>query len=239
MKKWRKILYRKQDFEDNYVDSSFLNSMQKNVNVREMQYWEVVMSTCRIIQQTSTIIIFLSSNLMLHLLWIGSCAVCIPKRFWISTVLFSTILLFMTPILKDLTRDIATDSINLLTIGMFLVNLCFHDYDGYQFPDSISINAAMCAAVLMASRMDTHHQVSILMFLAVGLFALFPIYRRVLRERFAHADPFMAFALFIISICYIDVNVRTIYISGSLTIQFVCPLILVRVQKFKKLYSLM
>jgi phosphatidylinositol glycan class C protein len=234
-KKWKKILYQKQEFEDNYVDSSFLNLMQKNVNVKELQYWEVVVSTCRITQQTSTIVMFLNKSFLFQLFCITFCTCLVPKRYWISGILFSTVLVFMTPILKDLTRDISGDTIIWMTIGMFLINLLFHDYDGTaKTQNSISINAAMCASVLLASRMDTNQEVGTLMFSAVSLFALFPIYRKYARTVFPTSDGWMATTLFMISLFCMEGTYRGIYVFASLILQFACPYILVKVQKYKK-----
>jgi phosphatidylinositol glycan class C protein len=145
----------------------------------------------------------------------------------------------MTPILKDLTRDISGDTIVWMTVGMFLINLLFHDYDGTaKTQNSISINAAMCASVLLASRLDTNQEVGTLMFSAVCLFALFPIYRRYTRTLFPSSDWWMATILFLISLFCVENTYRNVYLFASLVLQFVCPYILVKVQKYKKYLGL-
>jgi phosphatidylinositol glycan class C protein len=88
--------------------------------------------------------------------------------------------------LKTLTKDIASDSIWALTTLMLLANLAFHDYGStksvsVEFPDSLSINAAIFASVLLASRLPLNLHVFALMSLSVQLFALFPIFSRYLR----------------------------------------------------------
>lgn len=58
---WRKVLYKRQPgFPDNYVDVSFLDEMGKNVNVRQLAYWQVVGDAGAITQQVSSIFIFVA-----------------------------------------------------------------------------------------------------------------------------------------------------------------------------------
>ena len=129
-----------------------------------------------------------------------------------SVFLFVTVLLGLTPILKNLTKDISSDSIWFMTTLMFLANLLFHDYGSsfsthtrfslsslsylnkfspkkhalfVRFPDSLSINAAICASVLLASRLSSNMAVFSLMLFAVQLFALFPILRRSIRVKYS------------------------------------------------------
>jgi phosphatidylinositol glycan class C protein len=146
-------------------------------------------------------------------------------------------MVFMTPILKDLTRDISSDTIVTMTIFMFAINLLFHDYDGgheHGFHDAISVNAAMCASVLLASRLNTHFTVAVLMFLAIVLFALFPMYRRNLGRKSPNNDILLALGLFSFSCFLIETDYRLFYVGVTLSVQFICPWILVNLQKYKK-----
>jgi len=64
--KWQKLLYIKQNFPDNHVDTaSFLKLMKRNSNVRPLKYWKVVGESGRVTQQISVIFIFLA--LYIHL----------------------------------------------------------------------------------------------------------------------------------------------------------------------------
>ena len=103
-----------------------------------------------------------------------------------SLLIFVTILSGLTPILKNLTREISDDTIYALTTFMFLANLLFHDYGSNtsthtRFPDSLSVNAAISASVLLASRLDSNIKVFLQMAMSIVMFALFPIFRRSLR----------------------------------------------------------
>jgi phosphatidylinositol glycan class C protein len=77
-----------------------------------------------------------------------------------SSSILSSLLLGISPILKTLTHDISKDSIWSMTAVMLLFNAAFHNYDHstnaagiIEFPDSLSINAGVFAAVLLASRL--------------------------------------------------------------------------------------
>lgn len=58
---WVKLLYINQSdqYPDNYVDSSFLASMQKNVHVRTWDYWTVLISSGSVTQHIDSIIMFI------------------------------------------------------------------------------------------------------------------------------------------------------------------------------------
>ncbi|KAJ2402814.1 glycosylphosphatidylinositol anchor biosynthesis, partial [Coemansia sp. RSA 2531] len=57
---WRKLLYIKQEYPDDYVDDTFLMELQKNANVRMYDYSTVVIQTTVITQHLSSIMIFIS-----------------------------------------------------------------------------------------------------------------------------------------------------------------------------------
>ncbi|KAF9570871.1 hypothetical protein EC968_001310 [Mortierella alpina] len=152
---WRKLLYVRQDYPDNYVDDTFLEELQKNANVRQYEYWSVVLESTIITQHISSIVIFvavfiylLNKQLSAHaLIIIGSAATAIGYIFWDwsntmltpesnfqrrkifkGAALFFLTLLGLTPILKTLTVTTSPDTIWALTVILFLANLSFHDY---------------------------------------------------------------------------------------------------------------
>jgi phosphatidylinositol glycan class C protein len=79
-------------------------------------------------------------------------------RFAWTCCLFFALLLGLSPILRTLTHEISSDTIWAFTTMCFLCNLLLHEYSAsatanlVKFPDSISINAAIFASVLLASR---------------------------------------------------------------------------------------
>ncbi|KEG12140.1 phosphatidylinositol N-acetylglucosaminyltransferase subunit C [Trypanosoma grayi] len=57
---WRKVLYERQPYEDNYVDpEQFMQGLRQNVNLKTYEYGKVVMDTFVIVQQLSFVVFFL------------------------------------------------------------------------------------------------------------------------------------------------------------------------------------
>ncbi|CDS13237.1 hypothetical protein LRAMOSA05415 [Lichtheimia ramosa] len=153
---WRKLLWVKQNYPDNYVDSTFLDELQKNgksFNVRTYDYWKMVYESGVITQHISSVVIFIAVFIYLqmgtlvanHLIWTGSFMTGIGyivwdlvmiqhnrgferKRVAKSAVFFFATLLGLSPILKTLTSQTSDDTIWALTVCCFLANVLFHDY---------------------------------------------------------------------------------------------------------------
>ncbi|CAJ0827663.1 2721_t:CDS:2 [Entrophospora sp. SA101] len=150
-----KLLWVKQQYPDNYYDETFLEELEKNVNVRTYDYWTVVMESSAISQHISSIVIFIAVFKYLDLkmlssqslIIIGSVFTFIGYIFWDKSIsktdpsyeykrwktakgaiLFFATLLGLSPILKTLTIDTSEDTIWALTVILFLANMMFHDY---------------------------------------------------------------------------------------------------------------
>ena len=153
--RWRKLLYVKQDYPDNYVDHTFLEEMQKNANVRQYEYKTVVKESGVITQHLCSIVIFVAAFIhvyndhlsILSLISFGNTLTLAGYIFWdqrlrhltlnyrderLKTLkaafLFFLTLMVLSPILKTLTSDTSDDTIWALTVCLFLMNLLLHDY---------------------------------------------------------------------------------------------------------------
>ncbi|KAI9015714.1 phosphatidylinositol N-acetylglucosaminyltransferase subunit C [Phycomyces nitens] len=152
---WRKLLWVKQDYPDNYVDSTFLDELQRNVNMRTYDYWTMVHASGGITQHISSVVIFIAIFIDLqthtlsanHLIWTGSLLTGTGylfldlimlrktenydikrKRVVKSAIFFFSTLLGLSPILKTLTSQTSDDTIWALTVCCFLANILFNDY---------------------------------------------------------------------------------------------------------------
>ncbi|KAJ2415729.1 glycosylphosphatidylinositol anchor biosynthesis [Coemansia sp. RSA 2530] len=153
---WRKLLYIKQEYPDDYVDDTFLMELQKNANVRMYDYSTVVIQTTVITQHLSSIMIFISVFINLYrgslagrtLVWCSSISTVLGFVFWDilnmylrtpeqrivrlnlikGALLFALLLFGLSPILRTLTEDTSRDTIWAMTVIFFGVNLAFHDY---------------------------------------------------------------------------------------------------------------
>ncbi|RNF10197.1 phosphatidylinositol N-acetylglucosaminyltransferase subunit C [Trypanosoma conorhini] len=56
---WRKVLYERQPFEDNYVDpEKFMLGLRENVNLKTYEYGKVVLDTFVVVQQLTFVVFF-------------------------------------------------------------------------------------------------------------------------------------------------------------------------------------
>ncbi|KAI9230566.1 MAG: phosphatidylinositol N-acetylglucosaminyltransferase-domain-containing protein [Piptocephalis tieghemiana] len=164
--RWRKVLYVRQPYPDNYVHTSFLEQLQRNANVRPYQYWYLVKESCVVLQHLSSIIVFISLFYLMYeeswspraLVGFGAASTLIGYAFWDTScrrmdpahrysrrntikagILLFGLLLGLTPILTTLTRDTSSDTIWSLSTLLFLLNALAHDYG--SGPSSIELSS--------------------------------------------------------------------------------------------------
>lgn len=65
-KPWRRILYERQDYPDNFVDDTFLSLLVTNANVRNPDFISLVFDSLAITQQISITAIFLYAGARLR-----------------------------------------------------------------------------------------------------------------------------------------------------------------------------
>ncbi|OPL33180.1 hypothetical protein AM593_10407, partial [Mytilus galloprovincialis] len=70
-KRWRKILYEDQSVPDNYVDSSFLDELQKNLHTRKYDYWTVCEQSGEVTQQISSLGLFVVAYVYMENGWLS------------------------------------------------------------------------------------------------------------------------------------------------------------------------
>eukprot|EP00160_Parvularia_atlantis_P004220 Unigene13550_Nuclearia_a/m.41040 Unigene13550_Nuclearia_a/g.41040 ORF Unigene13550_Nuclearia_a/g.41040 Unigene13550_Nuclearia_a/m.41040 type:complete len:370 (-) Unigene13550_Nuclearia_a:13-1122(-) len=153
--RWRKLLYVAQPFPDNHVDGSFLEELQRNVNVRVYDYWELVRLSGSITQQGSSIVLFAAIFIYAHtgvlsataLVAFAVATTLLGFVYWDwriravdpslaypvvqaaqGAVLFFVSLLALSPVLRTLTEHTSSDTVWALTSILFFSNLLLHDY---------------------------------------------------------------------------------------------------------------
>ena len=145
-------------------------------------------------------------------------------------------LLCLSPVLATLTRTFSEDTICALTIALFLVHLCLHDYEyvlNYttRFRGSISVNAAVFASVLLAARLPSTPHVFAAMFLATQAFVLLPAQWRALSS--THQVGAAATLVLIAATMLLAVSktIAASYMLAIATISGLCPWLMVRLQQ--------
>lgn len=153
--KWKKVLYGgvQAGYADNYTDSSFLEDMVTNANVRKRRTWTVMRDSIAISQHVCVVGLVgtvwthalngaLNSWILLQLdalvLVLGFATLVVTtedifsasflRRHVFNFWLFVAALYILAPIFQTLTRAISSDSIWTSTVCLLLVHLLFHDY---------------------------------------------------------------------------------------------------------------
>ncbi|PVU89649.1 hypothetical protein BB561_005236 [Smittium simulii] len=233
---WQKKLYIEQGYPDDYVDKTFLIELQKNANVKIYEYWTVVAESIVVTQQFSSILIFISIFIYLYNGHFSE-----AMRMLRGVVNFGLILYFLSPVLRTLTEDTSSDTIWALTVLFFILNLTFHDYGTKNLTSistigSISVNAAVLACVLLASRLSRDSLVFAFMLFAILWFALFPLLRRLLIVVSKKASIALTVILCVLgTVLFIPISkaVSLTHIFLSLFITFIFPVWLIWTQRYK------
>jgi len=220
---WRKALYLRQPYEDNYVGESFLDSLVVNAHVQRYSYRALCRGAMCVVQQLCLLCALVgawsrlrrrawSHGAMLALdvlvLVIGfacelasgrwreltcSAAVCSTLRF----VAVAVPLWLLSFVLQWLTRCWSDDSIVALAAVLLLVHIVRYDYGGASGSaapsgSAVAPNAALLAAAVLASALETPGQVITFVAFAMEVFVFFFQLSLRLRHR---APSVHAFAL--------------------------------------------
>ncbi|EEB08947.1 pig-C [Schizosaccharomyces japonicus yFS275] len=153
---WKKVLWRKQDYPDNYIDESFLNGLQRNVNIQVTDFWSLVADSLPITQHLASIVIFVACFVAIYqnrlsCTVLGVCSnvfavsafilwdrvISKPSQSYVfisyrecfkSCLLIVLTLIGLSPILMSLTKSTSPDSIWSVSVWLFLANVFFHEY---------------------------------------------------------------------------------------------------------------
>ncbi|KAK9236125.1 phosphatidylinositol N-acetylglucosaminyltransferase subunit C [Lipomyces kononenkoae] len=260
---WRKLLWVRQPYPDNYVDASFLSQLKRNLHVQQYSFWALSSDSTVIISHVYSVAILVSVFVAIYKdkynpAWfasIGSFCTLVGYFAWDglgkenttsrtatakSAILIVSTLLGLSPVLKSLTQSTSSDSIWAISFWLFLLNVFFHDYSigsKKTFPPTLSTNLAIAAATVLASRLSTTLSVFSFLLFSIELFGLFPIFSRWLRSY-----SFVAH-LILTSILAVVTEVGMFYIGGwwalgvwsiaILSAVFVAPGWLIALQKYK------
>ncbi|CAK5280233.1 unnamed protein product [Mycena citricolor] len=162
-----------------------------------------------------------------------------------SSILIFLALMSLSPVLRTLTAATSSDSIWALSAILFGANALLADYsampeNGVQAQERLtsvlSINAAIAASVVLASRLAADTAVFALILFSVQTFALFPRLRHRLGSRSALVRVAFTVLLLATSVVAAKPVMRMaiwVYASVQLAVTFLAPAVLVWAQKFK------
>jgi len=167
-------------------------------------------------------------------------------KFMRSAVVVFGCLLMLSPVLQTLTRTFSDDTVFALTTMCIIAHGAIYDYtdvrrhadkEDYRVTGSVALNAAMSAAVLLASRLETTLDVFAFLFFGIEIFALSPILRGYILHASETAYVYVVTPiLFVVTaflLHYLAMIVVHLYIVSFVFTTFVSSLWLIFSMKYK------
>ncbi|XP_055373484.1 phosphatidylinositol N-acetylglucosaminyltransferase subunit C [Condylostylus longicornis] len=254
-KPWKKNLYENKDYDDNYThEPTFLKDLERNKNIQIFTLSESIKGATLLNNQISCITAFLIvfyllydnilqptfvlaisgiSTFIGYSIFIGGSYKLLNLSDDLKTVI--TVLFFgyiFSPLLYRLTDSVSTDTIFSLTFFVFFLNLIFFNYGlpAAIVSKPISINSAIFGSICLASRLSSSHHAFVLLVVSVQFFVLYPMFT----EKFWKSY----FIIPIICCCSLilfiySLSILMTYLFVMIFINFFCPWLFVRLQKYK------
>ena len=194
MSTWKKLVYLRQPYPDNYTDISFLSQLKRNSTVVKHSYWKLVQDFSLIAQHIQCLLtVIIGFSAIYHHQWdpitvsgISSAASLGIFMVWADisrlklVIVMIAILLVLSPVLKSLTKSTASDSIWAISFCLCIANTFFHEYalssDVADCRPIISTNISFANAIVLASRLPSN--------ISVFCFVLFAIEANILTTLF-------------------------------------------------------
>ncbi|KAI0276809.1 phosphatidylinositol N-acetylglucosaminyltransferase [Russula aff. rugulosa BPL654] len=142
-------------------------------------------------------------------------------------------LIALAPILRTLTAPTSADSISAITTALFLVHAALADYSPIaleRLTSVLSINAAISAVVVLASRLHDDLSVFALMLFSVEAFALFPIFRHRIQSMPAAVQTLVSLLL---GLAALAAPLPTFSAAVLMSVTFGGPVVLMWAQQYK------
>lgn len=155
--RWRKLLWVRQPYPDNYVDDTFLSQLKQNSHVQPYTLGALSRDSCGILEHLSSVVLFgcgfyitytgsssssssdtdndipgiFGASDRTALLWVAAFGTSVLGGTSLkSSALVLCTLLALSPVLKSLTLSTSSDSIWALACWLVFANILFKDYSG-------------------------------------------------------------------------------------------------------------
>ncbi|KAF8754065.1 Phosphatidylinositol N-acetylglucosaminyltransferase [Rhizoctonia solani] len=154
-----------------------------------------------------------------------------------SSILVFLALASLAPVLRTLTAATSDDSIWALSATLFILHAVLADYTPERvvyLTSVLSMNAAVSASVVLASRLQTDIAVFSLMLYALQSFALLPVLRQRLQQRYTF--PSLLLTCFVTGFSFAALPSRNLvfpFVIFLSLLTFGSPAVLVRSQRYK------
>ncbi|CAD6194643.1 unnamed protein product [Caenorhabditis auriculariae] len=259
---WKKILYRRQPYPDNYSggERQFLKELRKNVSVVHYDYKDATIGATHLMFHMDAVVLyiilflnvlhevvtvpFIASLFMLILpLYVFNWTYLSEKPSDLISQLktIATLLLFgyaFTPVIRTLTTTISTDTIYAVAILSAIISCMFHDY-GVKAPIvsyPISLSSGLSSAIFLLSRLKSDFPAFLLLVAAFILHAYGAEFRNRLFAVFPKLALLVSLFLSVYSIALLvtySKELSCLWFILHIFIVFVCPYILIKKQTGK------
>ncbi|EJW84079.1 hypothetical protein WUBG_05010, partial [Wuchereria bancrofti] len=259
-KKWRKILYEQQPFEDEYSGGSeFLKELRTNITVVEYSFVEAVCGASLVMLHSNAIIFYYlvfdsiknsSISSVQHFSLIFAIALILytiylymirPRNLQDHFYTFITLLCFgyvLTPVIRTLTDTISTDTIYAMSFILFLTSFIFHDYAMIAplVSTILSVNLSLTASVCLVSRVSSNESAFSLLALSMLLFSYWPQMRNILYRKWSKSSLILIIfssPLLFCALHQLSHSLSVLYVLVLTFVLLVCPSILMIMQPWK------
>lgn len=252
---WKKLLYLRQAYPDNYTDPLFLSQLKRNTTVAKYRYSNVVGDFLLIVLHILALILVVlmfSGIYLFHwdIRWPTAATTLVSlvglfgfHRHQIkSYVITLMLLLVLSPVLRLLTRLTALDLIWALSFCLVIANTIFHDYafggDPHDYHPIISTNISLTNAIVLALRLNTHALVFTFLMFAIEVLILWPLFDVSMRHWHWHKLHRTLFASLFGIDCWLIWRIMGgkyvgFWIVGCGAIMFGLPAYFLFLQKYK------
>lgn len=273
---WEKVLWKKQTFPDNYVDPTFMSQLRTNATADFPSAIALVLSSLPIAQQLASVLLFVGIFTHIYLggisaatlVWLSigtsflmaalgySADYDSGPLFWQSLpsiIVLSFTLHALSPMVRTFSEATTSDSVWAFTAILFLAHCAFSDYAillpvQRKLTTTVSLSMAMCASVVLSSRLMLDVDVFALLLVGLQLFAIFPLLRDRLYKRFGStrtsSGRIIPHALIPLTMVLVSASILTMAPYNSLVaygiapaclifVCILCPLWMHRAQQWK------
>lgn len=255
--RWKKLLYLRQPYPDNYTDVSFLDQLKRNTSVAKY-------SKRKLFQDFSLFAFYISLLLLVNVNFTG-----IYSQLWlpylptaVSTILvllcliadtrlgnvhefkaysvISVLLLLVLPVLRSLTESTSLDSIWAISALLTCLNIIYHDYAldvTRKYRSIVLTNMSFANGIVLALRLPSSTRVFSFLVFSIEIAILVPLFDYRLRQILQLGHYFLVSTVFcIVSWALYAANgigFVILYILGFVFMLVVLPLYFMFLQKYK------
>lgn len=255
--RWKKLLYLRQPYPDNYTDVSFLDQLKRNTSVAKY-------SKRKLVQDFSLFAFYISLLLLVNVNFTG-----IYAQLWlpylptaVSTILvlmcliadtrlgnvhefkaysvISVLLLLVLPVLRSLTESTSLDSIWAISALLTCLNIIYHDYAldvTRKYRSVVLTNMSFANGIVLALRLPSSTRVFSFLVFSIEIAILVPLFDYRLRQILQLGHYFLVSTVFCIVSCALyaanGIGFVILYILGFVFMLVVLPLYFMFLQKYK------